>query len=93
MSFRGKSNWPPHWTAIAGATLGEKVKGEIGVLREAQVSGVDDSRCFLTAEYKGDIYLACLWFDDRKSCQRIYNLLQRHIGESVAKIAELHISV
>ncbi len=93
LSFRGKPNWPPHWTEILGATPGKKLKGEIGVLREAQLSAVDDNRCFLTMEDGGRKYIACLWFDNQESCQRIHDLLQRHVGEPITKIGAIDLPV
>jgi hypothetical protein len=90
MSYRGQRNWPPVWTRISGPGA-TPLTGEIGILKHARVSFTDDTRCFLTMEYKQTRYISSLCFDDGEFCRRFVDLLQSHYGDPIDHIAQLDI--
>ena len=88
MQYRGERNWPPLWIGQNGAP---RLKGEIGLLKDAFVDVRSDTRCFLFMEHGGHGYIATLEFDDTLFCPILVAALKRHIGKTIQEIGSLRI--
>ncbi len=89
MSYRGAPNWPPKWLWTSGAG-NLSPTGEVGILKDLQLYELQPpDRFFLTIEHDGALYMGCLLFDDSMACRKIYNVLERHRGQSIAFIGGL----
>ena len=49
------------------------------------------NRCYLIMEYDGAEYLGVLRFDSYSFCQRVYDLLLQHCGESIKQIGAIEL--
>jgi hypothetical protein len=90
MSYHGQRSWPPLWTRTTGGNATPLI-GEFGILINARLSAVADDRCFLSMYYGATRYITCLWLDDSEFCRCLVDLLKKHRGEPINKIAELEI--
>ena len=88
MQYRGERNWPPLWIGQNGAP---RLKGEIGILKDAFADVRSDTKCFLFMEYGGHGYIATLEFDDKLFCPILVAMLKKHIGKQIQEIAGLNI--
>jgi hypothetical protein len=92
MSYHGLPNWPPVWTWMGG-TENKRPKGEIGILKEVKVSGIEPAnRIFLYIEYEKESYIGCLLFDNPPFCLQIAKLLQDWCGRALGEIGGLELS-
>ena len=92
MRYRTVPSWPPVWTWIGG--LGNTyLQGEIGILRNAELSRVQPAnRCFLYIDHEGSSYIGCLLIDDEAFCRHIVKLLQGSLNSPIAEIGSLDLS-
>ena len=90
MSYGGIHNWPPIWTSTV---TGVRSFGrELGVLKSARLLEHSPAKCYLIVEHEKLTYMGCLMFDDMTFCKQIYELLQFHIGRSIADIGNIELS-
>jgi hypothetical protein len=92
MTYRRLRSWPPAWTWVGGAD-NQHPKGEVGVLKEVNISQIKPAdRIFIYMEYKDAFYIGCLLIDHYSFCDQIARLLQDCCGKPVREIADLDLS-
>lgn len=85
----GVPSWPPAWW-WRGGEGNKHPLGEVGVLKDVIPCSVKPSnRCYVIMEDGGAEYLAVLRFDSYSVCQRVYDFLLQHRGESIQQIGEI----
>jgi hypothetical protein len=89
----GVRTWPPSWLWRGGDENKHPI-GEVGILKEVVASSLKPSnRCYVIMKYEGAEYMGVLRFDSYSFCQRVYDLLLQHCGESIKQIAEIDLEV
>ena len=96
MSYRGMSNWPPHWLPRKDSG-GEQFSGELGVLVEVVLScsGIYSrqlSQLFLFMEHHDKGYVAAVLFSDATFCRQVGELMKKHYGRTLEEIGALDVS-
>lgn len=92
MVYRGRPNWPPPWTWIAGPDKVVFAVGEVGVLNNAQLSRTLNDTVFLTITLSdGNRYTGHLNFDDADVAMRICLILHENVGRTIEYIGGLEI--
>jgi hypothetical protein len=82
-------NWPPDWIRIDGEG-DAKLTGEFGILRSIVRSCLEPvTTCYLTMEFQGCSYMGTLSFRERSLSDQVFELLQRHSGDSIQQIGSL----
>jgi hypothetical protein len=88
-SYDGTRTWPPSWSWRGGDDNKDPM-GEVGILKEVIPCSIKPAnRCYLIMEYEGAEYLGVLRFDSYSFCQRVYDLLLQHCGESIKQIGAI----
>ena len=100
LSYRGIHSWPPVWTLMRG-TDKERPRGEVGILKEVQVSSTPppvkpdgpraDQRIFLFIEYQQRGYLGCLILEDYAFCQQLAQLLPDYYNRTIEEIGSIEV--
>ena len=83
-------NWPPIWTTSRDPR--DKLRGEIGTLKDVLINEHDNESLFIVIEYQGRRYMGAMGFDSCAFCRQIYTLLQSHIGLSIKEIGDIDVS-
>ena len=91
MSYRGFSTWPPIWVCRE-PDKPERLRGEVGILKELRTAETLPHKCFLVIEHEQAEYIGCLLFSDQSFCDQIINLLREHCGDSIQHIGSLDLS-
>lgn len=90
-SYDGIRTWPPTWWWRGGEDNKQPV-GEIGVLKEVIACSIKPAnRCYLIMEYEGAEYMGVLRFDSYSFCQRVYDLLLQHCGDTMKQIGAIEL--
>ena len=90
-SYDGVRTWPPAWWWRGGEDAKQPV-GEVGILKEVIACSIKSAnRCYLIMEYEGAEYMGVLRFDSYSFCQRVYELLLQHCGESIKQIGAIEL--
>jgi len=89
MTYKGRPNWPPHWTQRQGS-VPKPVQGEVGVLKYVYSNPGSDS-CYLVIEHEKENYIACLMFDDVAFAGKIVAFLKGKVGRPVKEIGDLEL--
>ena len=90
-SYDGVRTWPPAWW-WRGGDDNKHPLGEVGILKEVIPCSVKPAnRCYLIMEYEGAEYMGVLRFDSYSFCQRVYDLLLQHCGDSIRQIGAIEL--
>ncbi|HKA34635.1 MAG TPA: hypothetical protein VKH64_15570 [Candidatus Binatia bacterium] len=100
MTYHGIRTWPPVWTLIRG-TEKEPPKGEVGVLKEINVSAIPPpadadaprsyNRIFMFIDHGGQRYLGCLMLEDYAFCQEVAKVLRHHFNRTIQEIGSIEL--
>ena len=82
--------WPPVGVWIGGSR-DKKPKGEAGTLQDVRRYEARTDRCFLVIKHEQELYVGCIYLENRLLCDEIYELLTKQIGQSLASIGALDI--
>jgi len=74
------------------AWQGERIQGEIGVLKFVTVHPQMPNRIFLFNDHAGEVYTGCLLFNDCSFCRQLELILETQVGASIKKIGDLDLS-
>ena len=92
LSYKGVRSWPPIWIWKRGDKY-TRVRGEVGILKDVQLSSIQPRRFFLLAmEHDGQEYEGILLFEDPIICRQLYEVLLQHLGEPIQQIGDIDLS-
>jgi hypothetical protein len=94
MRYRGEPNWPPVWVRLgrAKAETAKRLRGEIGVLKEARYYSDRHGKLYLTVEHNGAVYVGCLLFDLQWFCTAVFEHLRHCYGLAICDIGSSHMA-
>ena len=84
-------HWPPIW-AQAAQDGGNKIDGEVGILKYALTVRRLNNKCFLIIEHENERYSATLSFNDAEFFLHVYHLLKNRVGRPIKEIGDLDLS-
>jgi len=95
MHYRDIHNWPPHWCPRK-ITGGEKISGEIGVLKDVVVScgnlhNRHLSQVYLFIEHEDKAYIAAVLFNDATFCRQVGELMKQYYGRTLEGIGDIDV--
>jgi hypothetical protein len=92
LSYKSARSWPPIWIWKRGDKYA-RVRGEVGVLKDVQLSSIEPCRFFLLVmEHGGQEYEGILLFEDAIICRQVYKVLVQHLGEPIQQIGDIDLS-
>jgi hypothetical protein len=88
----GFRSWPPIWVHSRGTPEVKKLHGEIGVFTGTIRHEAVPSTIFLRMEFENESYLGFLVVGKPMFCLQLDNLLQEHVGRTIAEIGDIDLS-
>ena len=75
MTYKGLRSWPPAWGDLDIRWEKNRVRGEVGTLRQVVLSRINPAdRCFLHIDHEETWYMGCVLIDDHAFCTQISEL-------------------
>jgi hypothetical protein len=88
ISYKGVRSWPPVWFD-ADTVPGKVIKGEVGILTDVVMGGLELCEVFLAIRYQGGSFIGVLFFDDQLFCLKVYEFLKACIGREIKDIGDM----
>jgi hypothetical protein len=80
--------WPPTWVE-SNSLPGTVLTGEIGVMTDVKLRGLNPCRLFITMHHENRSFSAILFFDDQSFCLQVFEFLKMCIGRPITDIGDM----
>ena len=87
----GLRSWPPVWVCSRTQPF-KTITGEIGVFTGTILHEGLPSTLFIRMEYQNEPYMGFLVVGEPMFCLQLNNVLQEHIGRTIADIGQIELS-
>lgn len=89
LSYKSARSRPPIWIRKRGDRY-TRITGEVGILKDVQLSHIEPCRFFLLAmEHDGQELRGHSSVEDTIICRKVHGVLVQHLGEPIQQIGDI----